>query len=141
MTILSWQIGFARPLSFAVLAALPLWIVFWRRSLVRLSAGRRVLSILLRMLMLADVAGSLVGLTATHWLEETVLYGDLTLARHGDFPEVALSTPGHVRAGEPFVRWMMLSAAEILRQGENGTAPGRISCVTRGNATDCRRQS
>ena len=76
------------------------------------------------MLMLADVAGSLVGLTATHWLKETVLYGDLTLARHGDFPEVALSTPGHVRAGEPFVLDMLVrpkssgrAKMELLRDG------------------------
>ena len=36
---LSWQIEFARPLWLATLAGLPLWIVFWRRSLVRLSAA------------------------------------------------------------------------------------------------------
>ena len=41
MTISSWQIEFARPLWFALLAALPLLLIFWRRSLVQFSpAGR-----------------------------------------------------------------------------------------------------
>ena len=39
MTISSWQIEFAQPLWFALLAALPLLLIFWRRSLVQCLAG------------------------------------------------------------------------------------------------------
>ena len=43
MTIFAWQFDFARPVWLAVLAALPLWIVYWRRSLVVVSPSPHAL--------------------------------------------------------------------------------------------------
>ena len=65
MTISSWQIEFARPLWFALLAALPLLLIFWRRSLVHASLGRKIVSLLLRSLLLLLVAAGLAGPKAT----------------------------------------------------------------------------
>jgi Ca-activated chloride channel homolog len=103
MTILSWHIELARPISFVVLAALPLWFFFWRRSLVRLSPGRKVFSILLRTLLLLAVAAGLSDPTATGPSDVPMV-----LARANPLPPVAppslvvLTASDHVRAGVPF---------------------------------------
>src|SRR5580704_17877632 len=99
MMILSWQIDFARPLWLAVLAGLPLWIIFWRRSLLRLTAGCRVVSILLRTMLLASVAAALAGPIAAGPANEKVVYGSGTHVS-GTPPPIELIAPDHVRAGE-----------------------------------------
>jgi uncharacterized membrane protein len=102
MTIFSWKVQFAQPLWFGILAALPLWIVFWRRSLMRLSAARKLLSITLRTILLAAVAVGLAGPTANLSVKEPYFWGGLDWSRHGPAPAVELDAPDHVRAGEPF---------------------------------------
>jgi uncharacterized membrane protein len=102
MTILSWQVEFAQPLWLGLLAALPLWIVFWRRSLMGLSARRKFLSIMLRTVLLMTVAMGLAGPTAKRSNKEPFFWGSLNRPRHSPAPSVQLNAPDHVRAGEPF---------------------------------------
>ena len=119
MTILSWQIEFARPIWFAALAALPLWIVFWRRSLVRMSPRRAFVAILLRGLLLVVVTAGLAGPTATGQRDMAVHVGkagpppvtDSCAAGRRCSPR-----PTHVRAGEPF------SLDLLVRSETSGTA-------------------
>ncbi len=61
MTISLGPIKFAQPLWFALLAALPLLVIFWRRSLVQFSLGRRAASLVLRSLLVLLVAAGLAG--------------------------------------------------------------------------------
>ena len=61
MSISSWQIEFTRPLWLALLAALPLMWIFWRRSLVNTSLGRKIVSLLLGSLLLLLLAAGLAG--------------------------------------------------------------------------------
>jgi len=116
MTIFSWQIAFAQPLWFAVLAVLPLWIVFWRRSLARLSKGRQVVSMLLRILLLAAVAAALAVPTATFTVNEPFISGGLQWGRYGPAPPLELIGPDLVRAGEPF------TLDVLARSDSSGTA-------------------
>jgi uncharacterized membrane protein len=102
MKISSWQIEFARSLWFAVLSALPLWIIFWRRSLVRLPIGRKSLSSFLRILLLVTVAAGLAGPTVTGPSNDKVVYGLWSDGPLDTPPPVELVAPDQVRAGEPF---------------------------------------
>ena len=83
LTLFTWQIEFARPIWFAVLAAGPLWIVFWRRSLLQMSPARRFLSVLMRILLLTAVAVGLARPEATvDWQFRTSFRLSWTSASH-----------------------------------------------------------
>ena len=111
MTISSWQIEFARPLWFALLAALPLWIIFWRRSLVRLSPGRLGLAILLRLLLLVAVAVGLAGPTASRQQNLPAFVAkENPPPVPAAPPSVFLTAPEHVRAGQPFALDLLVLA-------------------------------
>lgn len=115
MTLLSWQIEFARPLWLATLAALPLWIVLWRRSLVRLSVRRRVIAVLLRTVLLAVLAAGLAGPAASGLTNEKAAYGPFA-HRVGYGPAVAeLAGPVHARAGEPFALDLLVRSRMLAR--------------------------
>ena len=116
MTIFAWQFDFARPVWLAVLAALPLWIVYWRRSLVVVSPSRTLLSISFRAFILATIAAGLAGPTLTGLTTEKRVYG---LSRGGIryVPEpIEIIAPDHIRAGEPFALEL------LLRSASSGTA-------------------
>jgi uncharacterized membrane protein len=100
MTIFNWHVEFAQPLAFVVLAALPLWIIYWRRSLALFSPGRQFLSILLRLVLLTAVAIGLAGPRATSPGIEKFLVANLNHPRRGGPAPVELIGPGHIRAGE-----------------------------------------
>jgi Ca-activated chloride channel homolog len=103
MTIFSWQIEFARPLWFAILAGLPLLLIYGRRSLLNASAGRKIASLLLRSLLVALVAAGLAGPKATQPGEYAGLATKvITIPAVLPLPAVTLTGPEHVRAGEPF---------------------------------------
>jgi uncharacterized membrane protein len=104
MTMFSWQIEFAHPLWFALMAALPLLLVFWRRSLVQFSPVRKVVSLLLRCLLLLLVAAGLAGPKATGQGSQQIVALKWMKSGGGDIPRhtVEIIAPDHVRAGEPF---------------------------------------
>ena len=103
MTIFAWQFHSARPVWLAVLAALLLWIIFWRRSLERLSPGRRVVAVFVRTLLLFTVAVGLSGPTATGQHDAPVIVAKANpLPPAAPPPRIVLRSPDHVRAGEPF---------------------------------------
>ncbi len=117
MRIFTWHVEFARPLAFAILAALPLWIVFWRHSLVQLSTVRKFISIPLRVLLLAAVAIGIAGPTATVPCNEPIISGLVGHRRPVAIrPSVELIGPVHVRAGEPFTLDL------LVRSESSGTA-------------------
>ncbi len=103
MIISSWQIEFVRPLWFALFAALPLLLIFGWRSLVQFTPARKIVSLLLRSLLLLLVATGLAGPQATgidrqqiieaKWLESR---GQVVL------PAVEITAPDNIWAGEPF---------------------------------------
>ena len=121
--MLSWQVDFARPLWLAVLAGLPIWLVFWRRSLLKLSAGRKVVAVVLRALLLAAVAVGLAGPAASApSSEKFVAVARSERPRAVAPPRVELTAPDHVRAGEPFTLDLLLrsdststATVEVLR--------------------------
>src|SRR5437868_11171060 len=103
MTLFAWQVEVAHPLAFALLAAVPLWIVFWRRSLVQLSVGRRIVAILLRLLLLLAIAAGLAGPTATGTRDLPVVVAKASPSPPAAPPSrIVVSGPTHVRAGEAF---------------------------------------
>ena len=126
MTISSWQIEFTRPLWFALLAALPLLLIFWRRSLLHASPLRKLVSLLLRSLLLLLVAAGLAGPKATGPSNPSMLLTKVIVSPPpAQPPSVVLTAPDHVRAGEPFsleVRVPSKAAAtatvELLRDGQ-----------------------
>ncbi len=101
----------------ASLAALPIWVVFWRRSLVRLSRGRGLLSILLRILLLAAVLSCLTGPEAAVDSSLPVVLAKAAPTRAATvLPIVQLNGPDHIRAGEPFTLDLLVNS------GSSGTA-------------------
>jgi Ca-activated chloride channel homolog len=126
MTISVWQIEFAQPLWFALLAALPLLLIYWRRSLLNVSTARKILSYLLRGLLILLVAAALAGPKATgpadlHGLVTKVTTTPAVIPP----PPVVLTGPDRARAGEPFtldvlVRSRSAETAEVdlLRNGQ-----------------------
>ena len=125
MTISSWQIEFVRPLWFALLAALPLLLIFWRRSLLHASPLRKTVSLLLRSLLLLFVAAGLAGPKATgpdsqpivgvNWLEGVAAVP----------PAVEIVAPDQIRAGEQFSLKVLLrsktagkATVALLRDGQ-----------------------
>src|SRR5208283_4744473 len=104
MRMFSCQLEFAQPLWFALLTALPLLWIFWRRSLVQFSPGRKIISLLLRSLLLLLVAAGLAGPEATGQGSQPNLEFTQVKRDVGDVPPhaVEIVVPDHVRAGEPF---------------------------------------
>ena len=116
MTMFAWQVDFERPLWFAVLVALPLWIVYWRRSMVRLSPLRKLLSISIRALMLASIAAGLAGPTLTGPTNEKSVYGLWGGSSRAVPAPIEIIARDNVRAGEPFT-------IDLLERSESsGTA-------------------
>lgn len=127
----SWQIEFVRPLWFALLAALPLLLIFWRRSLVQVSLGRKVLSLLLRSLLLLLVAAGLAGPKATGpGSHENFDFKWLRSGGGASPPAVEISAPDHVRAGQPF------SLDVRLRSKSGGTATAELLCDSQPSQKD-----
>ncbi|MGO9112816.1 MAG: glutamine amidotransferase [Thermoguttaceae bacterium] len=126
MTISAWQIEFAQPLWFALLAALPLLLIFWRRSLVHASRGRKILSLLLRSLLLLLVAAGLAAPKATRPASLPIIGVKWELGPSGGGPPaVEVFGPDHVRAGEPFSLNVLVrsratgkATVELLRDGQ-----------------------
>jgi len=126
MSISSWQIEFARPLWFALLAALPLLLIFWRRTLLHFSLGRKIVSLLLRSLLLLLVATGLAGPKATGLGDLSVLVTKRnTLPVVVRLPSVVMTAPDHVRAGAPFSVEVLLrsktastATVELLRDSQ-----------------------
>jgi uncharacterized membrane protein len=145
MTISSWHIEFTRPLWFALLTAMPLLLVFWRKSLVQFSRGRQIASLLLRSLLVLLVAAGLAGPKATgpssqpnvdfKWVKS----GGGTLSP----PAVEIAAPDHVRAGEPFSVKVLLrskkagaASVELLRDSQSLTKkPETVTLVAGENHT------
>ncbi len=127
MTISSWQIEFARPLWFALLAALTLLLIFWRRSLVQASLGRKIVSLLLRSLLLLLVAASLAGPQATGPEIQSLAGVQWHTSRSEvSSPAVEIAAPDQLRAGEPFSLQVLLrskaagkATLELLRDGQS----------------------
>ena len=117
MTILSWHIEFVRPLGFALLAALPLLLIFWRWSLVRASSSRKVVSLVLRSFLLLLVAAALAEPKATESASQAIFDCKRQHSRGADSPPaLEIVAPDHIRAGEPF------SLKAILQSNSTGTA-------------------
>ena len=116
MTISSWQIEFTRPLWFALLAALPLLLLFGWWSLVHASPGRKIASLLLRSLLVLLVAAGLAGPKATGPGSQPIVAAKPMESGGGVPPAVELFAADHVRAGEPF------SLKALLRSKTAGEA-------------------
>ena len=127
MTISSWHIEFTRPLWFALLAALPLLLIFWRKSLVQFSRGRQIASLLLRSLLVLLVAAGLAGPKATGQSSQPNV--DFKWVKSGGGtvspPAVEIAAPDHVRAGEPFSLKVLVrskkagpASVELLRDSQ-----------------------
>ncbi len=102
MTIASWRIEFTQPLWFAVLAVLPLLFFYGRRSLVQVSSGRKVASLLLRSILLLLVAAALAGPRATGLATLPIVEAKSPVAAPHVPSTVELAAPARVRAGESF---------------------------------------
>ncbi len=108
-TLSSWQIEFVRPIWFALLAALPLFLIFWRRSLVHASPLRKTVSLLLRSLLLLLVATGLAGPKATGPDSQPTVDVQWQVSGGGvSLPVVEIVAPDHIRAGEPFALKVLL---------------------------------
>jgi uncharacterized membrane protein len=126
MNLFSWQIEFARPLWFALLAALPLLLIFWRRSLVHASPGRKIVSLLLRSLLLLLVAAGLAGPKATGPGNQQVFdYRHVHRGLGPIAPAVEITAPDQARAGEPFPLHVLVRSSgaapvtvELLRDSQ-----------------------
>ena len=122
-----WQIEFVRPLWFALLAALPLLLIFWRWSLVQFSTGRKIASLLLRSFLLLLVAAGLAEPKATGpaSLPFVAAERDHGPGRGSTPPAIEIVAPDHIRAGEPFSLDVLLrskragaASVELLRDGQ-----------------------
>jgi len=110
MSLFSWQVEFTQPLWFALLAALPLLWIFWRRSLVQFSRSRKAISFLLRCLLLLLVAAGLAGPKTTGQGSQPNF--NFTWMKSGGDDEpphaVEIVAPDHNRAFEPFSLQVLL---------------------------------
>ncbi len=121
-----WEIEFVRPLWFALLAALPLLLIFWRWSLVHASPVRKIVSLLLRSLQLLLVAAGLAGPKATGPDNQQVADVKWLISGGGVTPPaVRIVAPDHIRAGESFSLKVLLrsrtagkATVELLRDSQ-----------------------
>ncbi len=121
-----WEIEFVRPLWFALLAALPLLLIFWRWSLVHASPVRKIVSLLLRSLLLLLVAAGLAGPKATGPDNQQVADVKWLISGGGVTPPaVRIVAPDHIRAGESFSLKVLLrsrtagkATVELLRDSQ-----------------------
>ncbi len=128
MTLFSRHIEFAQPLWFALLAALPLLLIFWRWSLVQFSMGRKIASLLLRSFLLLLVAAGLAGprTAGPDNLPWIVARSEHDLGHATAPPAIEIHAPDPIRAGEPFSLDVLLrsklagpASVEILRDGQS----------------------
>ena len=111
MTNGDWQLELTRPLWLIALAALPLLLYYWRKSLVRLPGWQQAVSLLVRTLLVVLVVASLCGI-------------DVKTACHEPFVAVAVDRSASIPAeGRRTEEAFVAELSQLLPREQFGVLP------------------
>ena len=142
----TWQFELTRPAWLAALAVLPLLVFYWRRTLVRFSPGRRLVSLAVRVLLVLLVVAALCGpkLTCPTTREYVALVYDCRadVAEESDEFQNSFRLATH-NAGfdfhEDHRRSDLATTITFARASIPGDRVGRIVLLTNGSLDEWRR--